>query len=339
MIVHTDIKNLPFFKNAVITIGTFDGVHTGHLQIIHQLKKEAANINGESVIITFHPHPRMVIDAASQASSHDNYEEIKLLNTLPEKIELLQNQDIDHLVIVPFTLAFSEQSAEEYIRDFLVSKFHPHTIITGYDHHFGKNRQGNYKLLEFYQSECNFKVKEIPEHVLHNVTISSTKIRHALEEGDTNTANEYLGYAYFFEGKVIEGDKLGRTLGYPTVNILINDKNKLVPGNGVYAVEVSINEIAGSKEIVQYSSDLTHHISDIVHLTGMMNIGVRPTVGGTKKVIEVNIFDFDTSIYDQTIRIYVYYFLRSEIKFNGLEALKEQLLADKTNALKLLKSP
>ena len=242
MVVHTDIKNLPFFKNAVITIGTFDGVHTGHLQIIHQLKKEAVNINGESVIITFHPHPRMVIDAASQASSRDNYEELKLLNTLPEKIELLQKQNIDHLVIVPFTIAFSEQSAEEYIRDFLVSKFHPHTIITGYDHHFGKNRQGNYKLLEFYQSECNFKVKEIPEHVLHNVIISSTKIRHALEEGDINTANEYLGYSYFFEGKVIEGEKLGRTLGYPTANILITDKNKLVPGNGVYAVEVSINE-------------------------------------------------------------------------------------------------
>src|SRR5450432_2762223 len=253
MVVHTDIENLPFFKNAVITIGTFDGVHTGHLRIIHQLTKEAANINGESVIITFHPHPRMVIDVASQASSRSNYEELKLLNTLPEKIELLQKQDIDHVVIVPFTIAFSEQSPEEYIKDFLVSKFHPHTIITGYDHHFGKNRQGNYKLLEFYQSEYNFKVNEIPEHVLHNVTISSTKIRHALEEGDINTANEYLGYSYFFEGKVIEGEKLGRTLGYPTANILITDNNKLVPGNGVYAVEVSFNEPTGSPHIAHHT--------------------------------------------------------------------------------------
>ena len=268
MVVHTDIKNLPLFKNAVVTIGTFDGVHTGHLQIIHQLTKEAININGESVIITFHPH----------------------------------------------------------------------TIIIGYDHHFGKNRRGNYKLLEFYQSECNFKVKEIPEHVLHNVIISSTRIRHALEEGDINTANEYLGYSYFFEGRVIEGDKLGRTLGYPTANILITDKNKLVPGNGVYAVEVSINEPAESKEIEHHSPDISHRTSQIVHLTGMMNIGIRPTVGGTKKVIEVNIFNFNESIYDQTIRIYVRYFLRSEIKFNSLEALKEQLLADKTTALKLLKS-
>ncbi|MEP6928291.1 MAG: bifunctional riboflavin kinase/FMN adenylyltransferase, partial [Ginsengibacter sp.] len=290
---------------------------------------------------TFHPHPRMVIDAASQASSHNNYEEIKLLNTLPEKIELLQKQNIDHLVIVPFTIEFSEQSAEEYIRGFLVSKFHPHTIIIGYDHHFGKNRQGDYRLLEFYQSACNFKVKEIPEHVLHHVIISSTKIRHALEEDDINTANEYLGYPYFFEGKVIKGDKLGRTLGYPTANIFVTDKNKLVPGNGVYAVEVvvnksKVNESLNSKETIPHASNIEYQTSNIEHLKGMMNIGVRPTVGGTKKVIEVNIFDFDKSIYEQVIRIYVRYFLRSEVKFNGLEELKEQLLTDKTKALKVL---
>ena len=338
MVVHTDIENLPLFKNAVITIGTFDGVHTGHLQIIHQLKKEAVQINGESVIITFHPHPRMVIDAASQASSRDNYEEIKLLNTLFEKIELLQKQNIDHLVIVPFTIEFSEQSAEEYIRDFLVSKFHPHTVIIGHDHHFGKNRGGNYKLLELYQSECNYIVKEIPVHVLHNVTISSTKIRHALEHGDTNTANEYLGYAYFFEGRVIEGDKLGRKLGFPTANILITDRNKLIPGNGVYAVEVLIIEPAGSKGIEQLLPGISNQTSGTIDLKGMMNIGLRPTVGGTKKVIEVNIFDFDTSIYERTIRIYVRYFLRNEIKFKDLEALKEQLFSDKTNALKLLET-
>ncbi|MEP6950993.1 MAG: riboflavin biosynthesis protein RibF, partial [Ginsengibacter sp.] len=261
--------------------------------------------------------------------SRRNYEELKLLNTLPEKIELLRKQDIDRLVIVPFTIAFSEQSADEYIRDFLVSKFHPHTIIIGYDHHFGKNRTGNYKLLELYQSECNFKVKEIPEHVLHNVTISSTKIRHALEHGDINTANEYLGYSYFFEGTVVEGDKLGRTLGYPTANILITDQTKMIPGNGVYAVEVSIDQPPGSSEI-------TAPAAEVVLLKGMMNVGVRPTVEGTKKVIEVNIFDFDTSIYGRTIRIYVRYFLRYEIKFNSLEALKEQLHADKINALNLL---
>lgn len=321
MQVHRDISNLPFFKNAVITIGTFDGVHTGHLQIINQLKKEAEQVDGETVIITFDPHPRMIISKTDLSK-----DAIKLLNTLPEKIELLQKQNIDHLVIVPFTLEFSEQSAEEYIKDFLVEKFHPHSLIIGYDHRFGKNRQGDYKLLEAYQSIFNFKVKEIPEHVLHHIIISSTRIRHALEEKDINTANEYLGYPYFFEGNVIEGNKLGRTLGYPTANIEVNDKNKLIPANGVYAVEVSIAT----------DNDIVHQISYVKHLKAMMNIGVRPTVGGTKKVIEVNIFDFDTSIYNQTIRVYVNYFLRDEVKFNGLDALKEQVSTDKINALKLL---
>ena len=321
MQVHRDISNLPFFKNAVITIGTFDGVHTGHLQIINQLKKEAEQVDGETVIITFDPHPRMIISKTDLSK-----DAIKLLNTLPEKIELLQKQNIDHLVIVPFTLEFSEQSAEEYIKDFLVEKFHPHSLIIGYDHRFGKNRQGDYKLLEAYQSIFNFKVKEIPEHVLHHIIISSTRIRHALEEKDINTANEYLGYPYFFEGNVIEGNKLGRTLGYPTANIEVNDKNKLIPANGVYAVEVSIAT----------DNDIVHQISYVKHLKAMMNIGVRPTVGGTKKVIEVNIFDFDISIYNQTIRVYVNYFLRDEVKFNELDALKEQLSTDKINALKLL---
>ncbi len=326
MQVHDDISNLPLFNNAVITIGTFDGVHTGHLQIIHQLKKEAAHIGGETVIITFHPHPRMIVNTKLKTSNH----EIKLINTLPEKIELLRKQNIDHLVIVPFTLEFSQQSPEEYIRDFLVKNFHPHTIIIGYDHHFGKNRQGDYRLLESYQAECNFKVKEIPEHVLHHVTISSTRIREALEEGDIDTANEYLGYPYFFDGIVVEGNKLGRTLGYPTANIEITNPHKLVPVNGVYAVQLSIvgdslnNENGGNNELQNLLKD------------GMMNIGVRPTIGGTKRVIEVNIFDFDKNIYGQNIRIYLKYFLRKELKFNGLDALKEQLAEDKINAMQLL---
>ena len=323
MQVHRDISNLPFFKNAVITIGTFDGVHTGHLQIINQLKKEAVMVSGETVIITFDPHPRMVI-----SKTQENRADIKLLTTLPEKIELLQKQDIDHLVIVPFTLEFSQQTAEEYIRDFLVEKFHPHSLIIGYDHRFGNKRQGDYKLLESYQSTFNFKVKEIPEHVLHHITISSTRIRHSLEERDINTANEYLGYPYFFEGVVVDGDKIGRDLGYPTANIEINDKNKLIPANGVYAVEVTMS----ARSIVNESSA----DKDIQHLKGMMSIGFRPTVGGTKRVIEVNIFDFDKSIYGETIRVYFKYFLRDEVKFNGLGELKEQLAVDKINALQLL---
>ena len=321
MQVHRDISNLPFFKNAAITIGTFDGVHTGHLQIIHQLKKEAQQNNGESVIITFDPHPRMVLNPDKDQPP------IKLLNTLAEKIELLNKQDINHLVIVPFTLEFSNHSAEEYISDFLVSKFHPKTIIIGYDHRYGKNRTGDYKLLEKYQKKYSYKVKEIPEHVLHHVIISSTKIRHALSEGDISTANEYLGYDYFFEGRVIDGNKLGRTLGYPTANIHINDENKLIPGNGIYAVTVSI-DIKNKNPVSGFIAEPNHK--------GMMSIGIRPTIGGNNIVIEVNIFNFEENIYNHMIRVYVKQFLRLEEKFNSLEELKEQMAKDKIKATRLL---
>jgi riboflavin kinase / FMN adenylyltransferase len=320
MKVHRDINNLPQFINAAITIGTFDGVHCGHCQIIKQLKKEASINEGESVIITFDPHPRMVVNPKN------NRQPIKLLNTLSEKIELLDKQEIDHLVVVPFTLNFSNQSAEEYIADFLVAKFHPKTIIIGYDHHFGKDRSGDYKLLEKYQNEFNYQVKEIPEHVLDHVTISSTKIRQALEEGDIHTANECLGYDYFFEGKVIEGNKLGRTLGYPTANLEIKDPNKLIPGDGIYAVNVSIGKENDTDSIEPESFH-----------QGMMSIGFRPTIGDNKKMIEVNIFDFKENIYGRTLRVYVKYFMRKEEKFANLEELKNQISLDEVNAKKLLK--
>ncbi len=321
MQVHRDITNLPSFKNAAITIGTFDGVHTGHLQIIRQLKKEAQQNNGETVIITFDPHPRMILNRIKGQPP------IKLLNTLTEKIELLNKQDIDHLVIVPFTLEFSNQSAEEYIKDFLVSKFHPKTIITGYDHRFGKNRTGDYKLLEKYQDKYNYRVKEIPEHVLDHVTISSTKIRHALSEGDISTTNEYLGYDYFFEGTVINGNKLGRTLGYPTANLLINGKNKLIPANGIYAVTVDID--------IKRENSKPDFITTSLY-NGMMSIGIRPTIGGNDVVIEVNIFNFSGDIYNHIIRVYGKNFLRKEEKFNNLEELKEAMANDKINAMRLL---
>ncbi len=323
MQVHNDIHNLPILKNPAVTIGTFDGVHTGHLQIINQLKKEAKENNGESVIITFHPHPKMVIN--DLLPSHAQLQ-IKLLNTLSEKIELLSRQNIDHLVIVPFTLEFSNQSAEEYLYDFLVSKFHPQTIIIGYDHRFGKGRKGDYKLMEAYQEKYHYKVKEIPEHVLHHITISSTKIRHALHDGDLNTANEFLGYEYFFEGKIVEGNKLGRTLGFPTANIEITDENKLVPGNGIYAVSLSLGEENKNESLFISSSN--HN--------GMMSIGVRPTIGGNNVVVEVNIFDFDKNIYNQMIRVYIKKYLREEVKFNNLEELKEQMKKDKINTLRVL---
>ena len=320
MKVHSDINSLPIFKNAVITIGTFDGVHTGHLQIIRQLKDEAAKINGETVIITFHPHPRMVV----QPLPGNNKPGIMLLNTLEEKIILLEKKSIDHLVIVPFDNAFSDQSAETYIRDFLTAKFHPHTIIIGYDHHFGKGRSGNYKLLEKYGPQFNYQVKEIPEHVLNHVAISSTKIREALLSSKVEAANQYLGYEYFFSGRVIEGDKIGRTIGYPTINLEINEENKLIPGNGVYAVHLQINE---TEPPVFIGSPV---------LKGMMNIGYRPTIGGTKKMIEINIFDFGRDIYNLDVTIYLKSFIRSEIKFDGVESLKKQLARDKREAVLLL---
>ncbi|MEO7309527.1 MAG: bifunctional riboflavin kinase/FAD synthetase [Chitinophagaceae bacterium] len=313
MTVHKNLDHLPAFTNAVITIGTFDGVHTGHLQIINQLKEEAKAVGGESVIITFHPHPRRIIQ--------NQITEIRLINTLGEKIELLGAQGIDHLVIVPFTKSFSDMSANDYIENFLVKYFHPHTIIIGYDHRFGHNREGDYHLLEDLKLKLNYKVKEIPGHVLQNSAISSTRIRQAIINGQIATANECLGYDYFFEGLVIEGNKLGRTIGYPTANLRITDDEKLVPGNGVYAVEVTGNwGVANGKKEIQPLYQ------------GMMNIGVRPTVDGTKRTIEVNIFDFDKDIYGQTIRVYVKAYLRGEVKFAGLDALKEQLGKDALDA-------
>ena len=219
MNVHRDLEQLPVFKNAVITIGTFDGVHTGHQQIIQQLKDEAVKINGETVIITFHPHPRKIIGASLK--------EIKLINTLEEKTELLAEKGIDHLVIIPFTQAFSELTAEQYVRDFLIAKFHPHTITIGYDHRFGKERKGDYHLLEDCSPVYGYVLKEIPVHLLNAVSVSSTRIRESITNADIETANKLLGYDFFFEGTVIEGNKLGRTIGYPTANLKIEDEEKI----------------------------------------------------------------------------------------------------------------
>jgi riboflavin kinase/FMN adenylyltransferase len=308
MHVHRNINSLLQFKNAVVTIGTFDGVHTGHQEIIDHLKQEARSINGETVIITFHPHPRKIVSSKN----------IFILNTLLEKIELLESKGVDHLVVVPFDENFAHQTADEYVTNFLFEKFHPHTVIIGYDHRFGRNRQGDYHLLENYGRELGFLVKEIPEHLVHREIVSSTKIREALLAGDVNTANEYLGYNYFFEGTVVEGNKLGRVLGYPTANLEIENEEKLIPGNGIYAVKLEIRE----------------QKSEI--LNGMMSIGVRPTIGISDRTIEVNIFDFDKDIYGKPLRVYVDQYLRPEVKFNNLEELKEQLAKDKIDSLKIL---
>lgn len=311
MQVHRQLDQLPAFTNAILTIGTFDGVHGGHQQIIQQLKAEAALAGGETVVITFHPHPRKVLRGDDAV--------VQLLTTTDEKIALLRQSGIDHLVIVPFTPAFALLSARDYIARFLVEKFHPHTIILGYDHQFGHNREGNYHLLEALKEVYGFKVKEIPAQVLHQVAISSTKIRNAILSGEIEEANAFLGYPYFFEGLVVPGNKLGRTLGFPTANLQPTNSEKLVPAHGVYAVRVFEE---GKWNQPQYQ--------------GMMNIGIRPTIGGIKRMIEVNIFDFDADIYGQTIGIQVLHRLRGEQKFDGLDALKGQLAKDKEAAIAAL---
>ncbi|MEI2750291.1 MAG: bifunctional riboflavin kinase/FAD synthetase [Ferruginibacter sp.] len=309
MNVYKDITKLPAFKNAVITIGTFDGVHQGHLQIIKQLVEEARKVEGTPVVITFYPHPKQVVETGRKP--------IFILNTLEEKTRLLAQAGIEHLVVVPFSQEFAEQPAADYVKNFLVNNFHPHTIIIGYDHRFGRNREGDYHLLEALADELQYQVKEIPEHVLRDITISSTRIREALLEGNVQKANEFLGYRYFFTGLVTEGNKLGRTIGYPTANLQIQDDQKLVAGNGVYAVQVVVENMAGV-------------------FGGMMNIGTRPTVDGTKRAIEVNIFAFDEMIYNRLVTVTMLARLRDEVKFNGLDALKAQLAKDKLDTMKVL---
>ena len=308
---YLDQHMLPLFKKAVVTIGSFDGVHLGHQQIIQQLKAEAAAIGGESIIISFYPHPRSVIS--------QNPDNIKLLGTLEEKTRLLEATGIDHLVIVPFDQAFASQSAESYISEFLVANFHPHTVIIGYDHKFGNNRTGDFQLLKSFGEQLGFQVKEIPEHLLHQIGVSSTKIRQAISNSHIETANQFLGYPYFFEGRVVMGNQLGRTIGYPTANLVLSDLEKLVPGNGVYAVKLRLKSNADSPE-----------------WKGMMNIGVRPTVDGINRVIEVNLFDFEGDLYGKSLEVQVLHFLRAEQKFNGLDALKTQLGLDKALAKRLL---
>ena len=309
MQVHRDIDNLPAFRNAVVTIGTFDGVHMGHRQIIDKLKTVAIAINGETVIITFHPHPKKIVSSTILG--------IRLINTLDERIELLDQLGIDHLVVVPFTESFANQTAEDYIKNFLIDRFHPHTIIIGYDHRFGRERLGDYRLLEKKAAEYNFNLNEIPKHILENISISSTNIREAILHNDIGTADKLLGYEFFFSGVVVDGDKMGRKLGYPTANLKMMDEEKIIPGNGIYAVYAQTENSTERKK-------------------GMMSIGFRPTVNGKYRVVEVNIIDFDEEIYGQKLKVFVKKFLRQEIKFDSLEDLVKQIDKDKIESLKVL---
>jgi riboflavin kinase/FMN adenylyltransferase len=318
MQIHRNIDQLPVFRRAVITIGTFDGVHTGHVHILRQLRQEAARIGGETVIVTFFPHPRKVVRGGS--------EEIRLINTLHEKILLLTWQQIDHLVIVPFTEAFSQLTAEEYIRDFLLARFHPHTVIIGYDHRFGQGRQGDYHLLERWSEREEFCLEEIPVHLLDEVSVSSTRIREAILRADIATANQLLGYPFFFSGKVVKGNQLGRTLGYPTANLEPGTDEKLIPADGVYAVEVLLLPRDGEQPAGPA-------LFELPRLKGMMGIGLRPTIDGRHRTIEVNIFDFDEDVYGRELLVFVKKHLRPELRFSGLEELRQAMAQDKVDAL------
>lgn len=283
-------------ENAVVTIGTFDGVHIGHRKIIFRINEIARQINGESVLLTFFPHPRMVL--------HPEDSSIKLLNTLNERIELLKQAGIDHLLIIPFTAEFAETSSEDFIRQVLVEKLGTKKLVIGYDHHFGKNREGSFMNLKNSASDYGFEVEEIPEQDINDVAVSSTKIRKSLLLGDLSTAKQYLGYDFELNGTVVRGDQIGRTIGFPTANIFVGEKYKLIPKDGIYAAMANING-------KQYA--------------GMLYIGNRPTLNETKKVIELNIFDFDQDIYDQNIQVLLKEFIRDDQKFENLEALKAQL--------------
>jgi len=295
-------------SNAVVTSGTFDGVHIGHQRILERLKEVAEKNKGETVVITYWPHPRLVLYPEDQS--------LKILNTFEEKAELLKEQGIQHLLRIPFTKEFSQISSQEFIDSILVKKIGTKKLVIGYDHRFGKNREGSFEQLKINGPQYGFDVEEIPRQEIDDVGVSSTKIRKALLEGDIDTASHFLGRPYAISGRVIKGDKLGRVLGFPTANIDIDSRHKLVPNEGIYAV------------LVQHESSL---------FGGMLYIGNRPTIGGTKRSIEVNIFDFDKEIYGENLTLRIMAPLRKDAHFVDLEALKKQLKADKESALIILK--
>jgi len=285
-------------KKTIITLGTFDGVHLGHQAILKKLVNATENGAYESLVLTFYPHPRMVLN--QEGTMH-------LLNTIEEKTILLEKSGIDHLIIHPFDENFSKLSAEAFVKNVLVDQLNIHKIIIGYDHRFGENRSANITDLIEFGKKYNFEVVQINAEEINEISISSTKIRTALLDGAIELANQYLGYDYFFSGKVIKGKQLGRTIGFPTANIVLLKTYKLIPKNGVYIVYSTLN----NKRVY-----------------GMMNIGHNPTVGENNKTIEVHFFDFDQNIYNKTLTIKVLEKIREEQKFDSLETLQLQLIKD-----------
>ena len=309
MIIYRSLNDIQPLENAVVTSGTFDGVHRGHQTILARLTEVAKTNGGESVLITYWPHPRTVVSNDSQ--------NLRLLTTLDEKIELLDQAGVDHLLVIPFTRSFSQLTSEEYIRQILLDKIGTKKLVIGYDHRFGRDREGGFDYIKKHQQEYGFEVEEIPRQDVEAVGVSSSKIRAALNEGNIHTANLFLGREYNLTGTIVKGRQLGRTIGFPTANLQVDDPAKLVPANGVYAVDV---EYAGQT------------------LGGMLNIGFRPTVAGTTQTIETYIFDFDKDIYGEHMTLKFREFLRPEQKFDGLPALVVQLKRDEETAREMLRN-
>lgn len=298
---------LPLFDHAVLTMGTFDGVHIGHQTIINRVNELAHERGGESVLLTFHPHPRLVL--------HPGDTDLKLLNTLEERIHWLDHFGLDNLVIATFSKSFSQTSPKDYIQHVLFDKFKPEVVVIGYDHHFGKNRQGGLEEIRQYGEEYGYRTIEIPKQLVDDASVSSTKIRKAIASGELTQANKLLGHPYSLTGKVIKGHKIGSELGYPTANLLMEDPNKLVPGSGIYATYVVVNDN---------------------RYKGMLYIGQRPTFQGTETAIEVNLFDFDGDLYGDFIRLEIVADLRRDQHFETSEELSAQMAQDKEAALHVL---
>ncbi len=310
MNIYHHIDEFVQVPNPVVTVGTFDGVHLGHQAIFRRMLEEASNINGETVVITFHPHPRIVLQIESS--------NLKFINTQEVKIKRLANAGIHNLIIIPFTREFSRTTSEAFVKDYIVDKIKPARLVIGYDHHFGKNRMGDFRKLYDMGHRYGFKVDRIPAQDVENIAISSTKIRKALESGDVQKANRLLGYQYSITGTVVHGNELGRTIGFPTANILVDDQYKLITATGVYAC------------LVEWNGKL---------LPGMSNIGYRPTINEGKLTIEAHIFDFDEVIYDQTISIRFIKRIRDEQRFDTIHDLRDQLQRDQVKCLEILNLP
>ncbi|WP_128545201.1 bifunctional riboflavin kinase/FAD synthetase [Larkinella soli] len=309
MKIYQGIDTFEPLPYAVVTSGTFDGVHLGHQKIISRLTEIARIHGGETVVLTFWPHPRTVVSNDSR--------DLRLLSTIEEKTELLEAAGVDNLVIIPFTRSFSELSSEEFIQQILVERIGTKKLVIGYDHHFGRNREGSFDYLKQHAHQYGFEIEEIPRQDVDAVGVSSSKIRTALLEGNLATATRFLGRPYSLTGTIVKGQQLGRTIGYPTANIQVDDPNKLIPSNGIYAAEVI------------YQGRL---------LGGAMSIGTRPTVGGTHRTIEVFIFDFDQEIYGEHLTVRFIEYLRPELKFDGLPALVAQMDLDVGKAKRILYS-